>query len=61
MLAEISDCVISQFGSIADDPYYDVVPSSMRLTNFETSTLAIKNWCEGQLYLLVERKLIQWF
>ena len=47
MLAEITDCVISQFGSIAEDPYYDVVPASMRLTNFETQDLAIKKLVRG--------------
>ncbi len=47
MLAEITDCVISQFGSIAEDPYYEVVPASMRLTNFETQDLAIKKLVRG--------------
>lgn len=42
MLAEITDCVISGFGSIFNDPYYDLVPSSMRATNVETPALPIK-------------------
>ena len=42
MLAEITDCVISGFGSITNDPYYDLVPNSMRGTNFETPALPIK-------------------
>ena len=42
MLAEITDCVISGFGSITNDPYYDLVPNSMRGTNFETPSLPIK-------------------
>ena len=41
-LAEITDCVISGFGSITNDPYYDLVPNSMRGTNFETPALPIK-------------------
>ena len=42
MLAEIRDCVISGFGTLTDDPYYDLVPSSMRSTNVETPALPIK-------------------
>lgn len=41
-LAEITDCVIAGFGSITNDPYYELVPNSMRGTNVETPALPIK-------------------
>ena len=41
-LAELSNNIISGFGDIFDDPYYDIVPASMRVTNVETDLLPIK-------------------
>lgn len=46
-LSEISNCVIAGFGDISDDPYYEVVPSTMRSTNVETSDLPIVNLVRG--------------
>ena len=44
-LAELSNNIISGFGDISDDPYYDIVPASMRVTNIETAELAIQSNC----------------
>ena len=42
-LAELSNNIISGFGDISDDPYYDIVPASMRATNVETTELPIRS------------------
>ena len=41
-LAELSNNIISGFGDISDDPYYDIVPASMRATNVEIAELPIR-------------------
>ena len=41
-LAELSNNIISGFGDISSDPYYDIVPASMRVTNIETTELPIR-------------------
>ena len=38
----MSNNIISGFGDISDDPYYDIVPASMRATNVEIVELPIR-------------------